>query len=58
MHDERLVMVEVWHAELWIDDADSIAPYLRTWRTLHESAVFGPDAQNLITHARRALNVA
>jgi transcriptional regulator with XRE-family HTH domain len=58
VHDERLVMVEVWHAELWIDDADSIALYLRTWRILRESAVFGADAQNLISHARRALNVA
>ncbi|MFI5879427.1 helix-turn-helix domain-containing protein [Streptomyces sp. NPDC051554] len=57
VHDERLAMVEVWHAELWIDDADSIALYLRTWRTLRESAVFGTDAQNLISHARRALNV-
>lgn len=58
VHDERLVMVEVWHAELWIDDADSIALYLRTWRALRESALFGTDAQNLISHARRALNVA
>ncbi len=57
IHDERLVMVEVWHAELWIDDADSIALYLRTWRTLRESAVFGADAQNLISHARRSLSV-
>ncbi|MGY6026875.1 helix-turn-helix domain-containing protein [Streptomyces spinosirectus] len=56
VHDERLVMVEVWHAELWVDDADSIALYLRTWRTLRESAVFGTDAQNLISHARRELN--
>ncbi|MEU9345547.1 helix-turn-helix transcriptional regulator [Streptomyces sp. NPDC048278] len=57
VHDERLVMVEVWHAELWIDDADSIALYLRTWRTLRESAVFGADAQNLISHTRRSLNL-
>ncbi|MFJ9560987.1 helix-turn-helix domain-containing protein [Streptomyces fuscichromogenes] len=57
VHDERLVMVEVWHAELWIDDADSIALYLRTWRTLRESAVFGTDAQHLISHVRRSLNL-
>ncbi len=57
VHDERLVMVENWHAELWIDDADSIALYLRTWRTLRESAVFGTDAQNLISHARRSLKL-
>lgn len=57
VHDERLVTVEVWHAELWIDDDDSIALYLRTWQTLRESAVFGTDAQNLISRARRELNV-
>ncbi|MEV7068531.1 helix-turn-helix transcriptional regulator [Streptomyces collinus] len=57
VHDERLVMVENWHAELWIDDADSIALYLRTWSTLRESAVYGPDAQRLVSAARRALNV-
>ncbi|GHC94095.1 helix-turn-helix transcriptional regulator [Streptomyces violaceochromogenes] len=57
VHDERLVMVENWHAELWIDDADSIALYLRTWSTLRESAVYGPDAQRLISSGRRALNV-
>jgi transcriptional regulator with XRE-family HTH domain len=56
IHDERLVTVEVWHAELWVDDTDSIATYLRTWRTLRESAVYGADAQNLINAARRSLN--
>ncbi|MCX4912786.1 helix-turn-helix transcriptional regulator [Streptomyces sp. NBC_00687] len=55
IHDERLVTVETWHAELWIDDPDSIATYLRTWQTLRESAVYGADAQNLINHARQAL---
>ncbi|WP_425824596.1 helix-turn-helix domain-containing protein [Streptomyces fractus] len=56
IHDERLVMVETWHAELWIDDADSIALHLRTWRTLRESATFGTDAQQLIHQARRHLH--
>ncbi|ASQ94523.1 helix-turn-helix transcriptional regulator [Streptomyces sp. 11-1-2] len=55
IHDERLVLVEDWHAELWINDADSIALYLRAWNTLRESAVFGADAQRLIHEARRAL---
>lgn len=55
IHDERLVTVETWHAELWIDDPDSIATYLRTWQTLRESAVYGADAQNLINAAQRAL---
>jgi hypothetical protein len=56
VYDERLVVVEDWHAEMWIDDADSIATYLRVWQTLRESAVYGADAQNLINAARRALN--
>ncbi|WP_432035461.1 helix-turn-helix domain-containing protein [Streptomyces cucumeris] len=55
IHDERLVLVEDWHAELWINDADSIALYLRAWNTLRESAVFGADAHRLIHEARRAL---
>ena len=56
VYDERLVVVEDWHAELWLDDADSIALYLRTWKTLRESAVYGADAHNVIDAARRALN--
>lgn len=56
IYDERLVVVEDWHAELWIDDADSIATYLRTWNTLRESAVYGADAHNVINAARRSLS--
>ncbi len=55
IYDDRLVIVEDWHAELWIDDADSIATYQRVWSTLEESAVYGNDAHNLIAEARRAL---
>ncbi|WP_351233349.1 helix-turn-helix transcriptional regulator [Streptomyces sp. NPDC002133] len=53
--DERLVIAEDWHAELWLDDADSVATYLRVWRTLRESAVFGVDAQNVINRVRRSI---
>jgi len=56
IYDERRVVVEDWHAELWLDDADSIAMYLRVWNTLAESAVYGADAQNVINRARLALN--
>lgn len=49
-------IVEDWHAELWLDDSDSVATYLRVWQTLRESAVYGADAQNVINAARRALN--
>ncbi|MDO0933937.1 helix-turn-helix transcriptional regulator [Streptomyces sp. DG2A-72] len=54
--DDRLVIAEDWHAELWLDDADSITTYLRVWDTLRESAVYGADAHNVINHARQALN--
>lgn len=54
--DEQLVIAEDWHAELWLDDADTVASYLRVWETLRESAVYGADAQNVIGRARRALN--
>ncbi|MFH8405602.1 helix-turn-helix domain-containing protein [Streptomyces sp. NPDC018019] len=53
--DDSLVITEDWHAELWIDDAASVATYVRTWETLRESAVFGPDAQDIISRARRSL---
>lgn len=55
IYDDRQVVTETWHAELWLDDVDSVATYLRTWKTLKESAVYGSDAHNLIHAARRAL---
>lgn len=45
-----------WHAELWWDDADSIALYVKVWKTHRESAVYGADAHNVINAARRELN--
>ncbi|MDH2389435.1 helix-turn-helix transcriptional regulator [Streptomyces sp. HNM0663] len=54
--DDRLVIAEDWHAELWLDDAESIALYLRTWKTIQESAAYGTDAHNVINAVRRALN--
>lgn len=49
------MIVENWHAELWIDDVASVDTYLRTWKTLRESAVYGADAQHLISAVRRTL---
>jgi hypothetical protein len=40
---------------LWIDDEASVDVHLRAWKTLRQSAVYGVDAQNLITAARRTL---
>ncbi|UUU32181.1 helix-turn-helix transcriptional regulator [Streptomyces sp. CA-210063] len=56
IYDDRQVIVENWHAELWIDDEASVDTYLRTWKTLRESAVYGAEAHNLISAARRALH--
>ncbi|WP_329147671.1 helix-turn-helix transcriptional regulator [Streptomyces sp. NBC_01456] len=54
--DERVAIVEDWHAELWLDDAQSVTTYMKVWNTLQESAVYGPKAQNVINGARRALS--
>ncbi|WP_327337414.1 helix-turn-helix transcriptional regulator [Streptomyces sp. NBC_01324] len=53
--DERLVIAEDWHAELWLDDADLVAAYLKAWNTLRESAVYGADAQNVILRVQRSV---
>jgi hypothetical protein len=55
IYDDRQVIVENWHAELWIDDEVSMDTCLRTWKTLRESAVYDADAHRLISAARRAL---
>ncbi|MFJ6786617.1 helix-turn-helix domain-containing protein [Streptomyces angustmyceticus] len=54
--DERVAIVEDWHAELWLDDEQSITTYMKVWNTLQKSAVYGSEAQNVIHKARRALN--
>ncbi|MEG3628785.1 Scr1 family TA system antitoxin-like transcriptional regulator [Streptomyces poriticola] len=54
--DERLVITEDRHAELWLDDAETVASYVRVWETLRESAAYGTEAQNVIARARRALH--
>ncbi|MFD5466026.1 helix-turn-helix domain-containing protein [Kitasatospora sp. NPDC127059] len=53
--DERLVIVEDWHAELWLDQPENVALYLRVWDTLESAAVYGADARKVITRCRRAL---
>jgi hypothetical protein len=55
MMDDRLVTVEDGHAELWLDDAETIALYRRVWDTFAESAVFGADAQQVIAGVRRSI---
>jgi hypothetical protein len=56
VYDDQQVVTETWHAELWMDDKATVATYLKVWKTLQESAVYGADAQNVINAALRALN--
>ncbi|MFI9835193.1 helix-turn-helix domain-containing protein [Streptomyces sp. NPDC051913] len=58
IYDDERVIVETWHSELWIEDDASVATYLRTWKTLRESAAYGADAHRIISTARQALNLA
>ncbi|MEV7776459.1 DUF5753 domain-containing protein [Kitasatospora sp. NPDC086791] len=55
IYDERLVIVEDWHAELWLDQPENVALYRRVWETLAGAAVYGADAHKVITRCRRAL---
>ncbi|MFI6372253.1 DUF5753 domain-containing protein [Streptomyces sp. NPDC050546] len=54
--DDSLVIAEDWHAELWLDDDESVASYRRVWDTLSESAVYGAGAQNVIGRVRQGLH--
>ncbi|MER7969598.1 DUF5753 domain-containing protein [Streptomyces sp. NPDC096080] len=55
MVDERLVVVEDWHAEHWLDDADAVALHRKVWDAHARSAVYGDDARQIIERARRSL---
>ncbi|MDT0450752.1 helix-turn-helix domain-containing protein [Streptomyces hesseae] len=57
IYDDRLVIAEDWHAELWLDDSQSIRLYLKVWQSLSDSAVYGNDARRLISRARRSLSM-
>jgi transcriptional regulator with XRE-family HTH domain len=55
IYDERQVIVEMINAELWLDDPQNVALYLKTWEWLDASAVRGRQAQRLIARARQGL---
>ena len=57
MYDDRLVIVEDWHAELWLDDQETVALYARVWDTVNSSAVYGAQAHRLIARARAHLDL-
>lgn len=52
LYDDRLTIVEDWHAELWLDDPDSVNVYQRVWDALNSAAVYGSTAHRLISRAR------
>ncbi|WP_329541788.1 helix-turn-helix domain-containing protein [Streptomyces sp. NBC_01358] len=52
MYDDRLAIVEDWHAELWLDDEPTLTVYQRVWDALNASAVYGSTAHRLISRAR------
>ncbi|MET7983023.1 helix-turn-helix transcriptional regulator [Streptomyces sp. NPDC005281] len=52
LYDDRLVIAEDWHAELWLNEADSCALYRRVWDALDQAAVYGTHARRLIARAR------
>jgi hypothetical protein len=51
LHDNRLVQVETISAELTITPPREIALYAAAFDALHQQAVYGPAARNLITDA-------
>ncbi|SCK19966.1 Predicted transcriptional regulators [Streptomyces sp. ScaeMP-e48] len=55
IHDERLVIAETWHTEMWLDSADDIALYAKVWEGLAEGAVTGRAAHGVIARARAAI---
>ncbi|MEV6833615.1 helix-turn-helix transcriptional regulator [Streptomyces sp. NPDC051133] len=52
LYDDRLAIVEDWHAELWLDDTETVGLYRRVWDTLAAAAVYGTQARRLLARAR------
>ncbi|MFI2358133.1 helix-turn-helix transcriptional regulator [Streptomyces anulatus] len=55
IHDDRLVIAETWHTEMWLDSADDIALYAKVWDGLADGAVAGRAAHAVIARARAAI---
>ncbi|MGE7440093.1 helix-turn-helix domain-containing protein [Kitasatospora sp. NPDC001175] len=53
--DDRLVIVETWNTEMWLDDDADVALYSAIWNRLNKTAVYGPSAHRLVVRARGAL---
>ncbi|WP_435173237.1 helix-turn-helix domain-containing protein [Actinacidiphila sp. bgisy145] len=57
IHDDRLVVAETWHAEMWLDSPEDVALYRKVWDALDASAVSERVAHRLISRARSALDI-
>jgi transcriptional regulator with XRE-family HTH domain len=55
IHDDRLVIAESWHAEMWLDSSEDVALYATVWEALAAGAVTGRAAHRLIARARGVL---
>lgn len=58
IHDDRLVIAESWHAEMWLDSAEDVALYRKVWDALAAGAVRGRAAHQIIARARASLMAA
>ncbi|WP_326595551.1 helix-turn-helix domain-containing protein [Streptomyces sp. NBC_01803] len=56
LHDDRLVITETWHAEMWLDDPADVAVHVSAWEALERNAAYGAEAHRLILQARRAVS--
>jgi transcriptional regulator with XRE-family HTH domain len=50
--DGRLVVADDWDAERWLEDRHAVATHRRVWETLSGAAVFGAEAQRVISRVR------
>ncbi|MBT2505493.1 helix-turn-helix transcriptional regulator [Streptomyces sp. ISL-98] len=55
IHDDRLVIAESWHAEMWLDSPEDVALYSKVWAALDAGAVRCRTAHQVIARARAAL---
>ncbi|MFF7253119.1 helix-turn-helix domain-containing protein [Streptomyces microflavus] len=55
IHDDRLVIAETWHTEMWLDSAEDIALYGKVWDGLADGAVTGRAAHSVIARVRSAI---
>jgi transcriptional regulator with XRE-family HTH domain len=58
IHDDRLVIAETWHAEMWLDSPEDVALYGKVWDALADAAVTDQAAHRLIARARASLAAA